>query len=204
MIRAFGPGIPDAGSPDATAMRNRWIHRCGGGDLTALAALCGFCLHSASPVNVDLPVRPEVVFVYQSPASEQVGECGRFSYGGLARLHAALHIRTLCFVHVYSGYRRPGDLQWNIEAHHVQGALQVFCISVDYCLQAEKGDWAGDRSTQWWAAQVLKGAVFGIGGGPPCETWSAARLLPDGPQPLRTFDEPFGLPALSPRAWKQV
>ena len=30
-------------------------------------------------------------------------------------------------------------------------------------------------------------------GARPCETWSAARLLPDGPKPLRTFDEPSAL-----------
>ena len=204
VLRAIGPPLPDEGSPDAIAMHVRWLQRAGGGDLHALDALSGHCLDQDPPAEPPDAQEPDVVFVYQSPAGEQIGQCGCFSLGGLARLHALLHIRTLCFVHVYSGCRRPGDLQWHIEAHHVQEAMQVFCISVDYCLQADKGDLAGEHSTKWWANQILKGAVFGLGGGPPCETWSAARLLPDGPPPLRSFDEPYGLPALSARAWVQV
>ena len=204
VVRACGPSLPAEDSPDAAAMNEKWIQRIGGGALHALDALSGYCVDDAPHDNSPATHEPDVVFVYQSPAGAQLGRCGCFSVGGLARLHAMLHIRTLCFVHVYSGYRRPGDLQWHIEDHHVQGAMQVFCISVDYCLQADKGDLAGEHSTKWWAAQILKGAVFGLGGGPPCETWSAARLLPDGPPPLRSFDEPYGLPALPARSWAQV
>lgn len=43
---------------------------------------------------------------------------------GLARLYAQLHIKTLCFVHFFSGHRRVGDLQHQIDSHHVQGQVQ--------------------------------------------------------------------------------
>ena len=204
VLRAYGPELPEASSQAAIEMCVKWRQRVGGGDLSAVDALSGigFDVDVASDHAQDAPL--EVVFVFQSPAGDQRGDAGRFASDGLARLHALLHIRTLCFVHVFSGFRRPEDLQWQIEAHHVQGSTQVFCLSIDYCLQADKGDLAGAHSSQWWAAQILKGAVFGIGGGPPCETWSSARLLPDGPRPLRSFDDPFGLPALSPKEWQQV
>ena len=204
VIRAYGPELPPVPSLDADEMLVKWRRRDAGGDLTAVDALSGLCLHTDLPVAPKQADLPEVVFVFQSPFGTQTGTTGCFATSGLARLHAMLHIRTLCFVHVYSGFRRPGDLQWQIEHHWVQGSLQVFCLSIDYCLQKDKGDLAGAHSVQWWADRVLTGAVFGIGGGPPCETWSAARLLPDGPRPLRTYDEPFGLPALSPKEWRQV
>ena len=51
---------------------------------------------------------------------------------------------------------------------------------------------------------MLSGAICGCGGGPPCETFSAARLLDDGPPPLRSYDFMHGLPWNRPKAWPQV
>ena len=51
---------------------------------------------------------------------------------------------------------------------------------------------------------MLRGQIVGIGGGPSCETWSAARLLPGGPRPVRSYDDPWGLPALTRSDHRQV
>eukprot|EP00435_Cladocopium_sp_Y103_P051931 s3048_g16.t1 len=53
------------------------------------------------------------------------GDVGVFSMKGLAQMHAKLHIRTLCFVHFFSGFRREGDIQHQIERHEVQGIYQL-------------------------------------------------------------------------------
>lgn len=204
VVRAFGPPLPDDGHPAAGEMLSKWRARTSAGDAAAVEALAGICRYRAPAPQCQQANEVEMAFLYQSPAGDEDGSAGCFGTGGLAKLHAMLHIRTLCFIHVFSGYRRPQDLQWQIEAHVIQGALQIFTISVDYCLQEEQGDLAGAHRVQWWERQILSGAVFGLGGGPPCETWSAARLQPDGPRPLRTFDEPYGRPALSDREWRQV
>ena len=51
---------------------------------------------------------------------------------------------------------------------------------------------------------MQSGQIVGIGGGPSCETWSAARLSSPGPPPVRSFDFPWGLRGLKPRQWRQV
>ena len=133
------------------------------------------------------------------------GDAGCFSMHGLARIFAQLHIKTFCFIHFYSGYRREGDLQRQIDHHEVQGCCQnFFCISVDFCLQGEGCNLTTARSRAFWSSQSKSRAVVGVGGGPPCETYTAARLLPEGPPPLRSFDEPLGLPVNSARQWKQT
>lgn len=56
---------------------------------------------------------------------------------------------------------------------------------------------------RFWMAQIGSGQICGMGGGPPCETYSAARLLADGPPPLRSGLWPLGYPNLAPRPWQQ-
>ena len=60
------------------------------------------------------------------------------------------------------------------------------------------------RNRQFWIGKIASGAIAGVGGGPPCETFSAARLLEHGPPPLRSYDEPLGLPCNSQRQWLQT
>ena len=51
--------------------------------------------------------------------------------------------------------------------------------------------------------QIESGQICGMGGGPPCETFTAARLLGDGPPPLRSGSCPHGFPNLAQRQWQQ-
>ena len=206
-LRGFGPSLPAPGSPEAALMLSKWTLRRPPDQEPMFEALAGHCDAPAGGTN-----NPEVTeaescdsirFVVQATGNIG-GKDGRYEMGGLARLHAALHIRTLCFIHFFSGYRREQDLQTCIEGHWVQGITQLFCVSVDYCLQNANGDLTSEVNQKWWTDRICSGAICGVGGGPPCETYSAARLLPDGPPPLRSHDHISGLPWNSPKGWKQT
>jgi hypothetical protein len=182
-LRGQGPSLPPAGSPEAALMLNKWSSRVDVETNPAYDALEGICLQQGdqSPRREHEPdVAPadeQMAFVMHSAGGNEHGHGGRFSLHGLARLYATLHIRTLCFIHMFSGFRRQGDLQHCVERHWVQGIHHVFCISVDFCLQGSDGDLSSSQNLAFWKRQVSSGAVFGMGGGPPCETFSAARFL---------------------------
>ena len=71
-------------------------------------------------------------------------------------------------------------------------------------MQRREGNLASDTATAWWLARVRAGQLIGAGGGPPCESYTAARFLDNGPRPLRTGTHPDGLPALNRREWTQL
>ena len=211
VLRGSGPALPPADSPDAMMMRIKWVARQDGSECPALDGLAGWCVQPPSSVPADFVASDDtpdsgqdIVFVMHSANGTEHGDGGRFSMRGLAWLYARLHIKTLCFIHFFSGFRREGDLQHQIEQHHVQGIFHIFCISIDFCLQGCDSDLASARSREFWKHQICSGAVFGTGGGPPCETFSAARFLEGGPPPLRSYDEPVGLPSNSQKQWDQT
>ena len=110
--------------------------------------------------DADLPA-----FVFQSAAGMNAGD-GRFSLKGLAREAARLHIRTQVFVHFFSGYRRRGDLHDLLEHHVFPQGHQLFVLSVDMCLQRERGDLASSASLAWWMDRIKTGQMCGAGGAP--------------------------------------
>ena len=179
--KIFGPCLPPAGSQDAAHMHRKWSQR-------NPAAGSGFEQLQGHALARDEAPEPRVVlfsddlpaFVYQSAAGMNQGD-GRFSLHGLAKETARLHIRTQVFVHFFSGYRRRGDLHDLLEHHIFPNGHQLFVLSVDMCLQRERGDLASSSSLTWWMDRIKTGQVCGAGGGPPCESYSAARLLQGGP-----------------------
>ena len=66
------------------------------------------------------------------------------------------------------------------------------------------GDLTLESSKQFWLERIYSGAICGAGGGPPCETYTAARHMEDGPPPLRSHDWPQGLPHNSLKSWRQT
>lgn len=60
------------------------------------------------------------------------------------------------------------------------------------------------ESYEWWLQKAPEGYVIGAGGGPPCKTYSAARLLPGGPPPVRSAECEWGLQGLSKKQHLQV
>ena len=172
MIKAFGPSLPPVDSAESREMLLRWTARRAPDPHPMFEALEGFCVETQvnDPVKVE---EPDVIpFVLQSAGGHLKGEAGRYEMTGLARMHAALHIRTLCFVHFFSGYRRVGDIHHQIEAQWEQNQTQIFCLSVDFCIQKEGGDLTLDSSKTFWLERIHSGAICGVGGG------RHVRLLP--------------------------
>lgn len=204
MRKIFGPCLPLPGTAGAAEMYARW---------SARSPVVGSAFEQLQGHSLAQDERPApqvllfhadlLAFVLQSAQGMNSGD-GRFALGGLARETALLHIRTQVFVHFFSGYRRRGDLHQILEQHVFPNGQQLFIISVDMCLQRERGDLATSSSLTWWMERIYAGHVCGAGGGPPCESFSAARLLDDGPPPVRSGTWPEGIPNIPLTAWRQV
>ena len=210
VLRGCGPLLPPPGSVDANLMFAKWTARTNQSLTHAFEGLDGICIENEPEeprphVQANHGVSSaDVVFVMHSDSGAEHGHAGCFSNKGLAALHARLHIRTQCFIHFFSGFRREGDLQSQIEGHWIQGIHHIFCISIDYCLQGSQSDLSSPKNLAFWKGQICNGAILGVGGGPPCETFSAARFLEGGPPPLRSYSDFCGLPSNSSCQWEQV
>ena len=195
-----GPLLPKHGTSGASAMQAKWRARTQSPG-TAFEGLDGYCEHSEVPRTEATEILP---FLMQTNGGSCAGHAGAFQHFGLAAEAAKLHIKCLLFVHFFSGYRREGDLQHCIEHHAVEEGCNIFCISVDICLAKQHSDFTDSRTKQFWISKIQSGQILGIGGGPSCETWSAARYGPGGPPPVRSYDHPWGLRKLTKRQWQQV
>eukprot|EP00438_Fugacium_kawagutii_P008683 Skav210826 [mRNA] locus=scaffold1597:393139:398030:- [translate_table: standard] len=200
-----GPVLPAAGTPEAAYMLQCSRQRMDN-QQPAFTQMFGLCT-SSSPVPSSQLWGEEAAlpaFVFQSAGGVQKGD-GRLDMGGLAREYAILHIRCLVFVHFFSGYRRHGDLHTILDQQSLESGVQLFTLSVDLCMQRESGDLARPAAYKWWRSRALAGQLMGCGGGPPCETYTAARWNDEqGPRPLRDRACPWGRFALSNREWKQL
>eukprot|EP00438_Fugacium_kawagutii_P028838 Skav229822 [mRNA] locus=scaffold2672:76324:80457:- [translate_table: standard] len=204
-LRLPGPVLPPPGTDEAAYMLARSRARTPNPD-PAFTHLFGMC--TAEPParstdlwwqDADLPA-----FVFQSSGGPQRGD-GRLDMTGLAKEYALLHIRCLVFVHFFSGYRRDGDLHTILDQQSLTSGTCLFTLSVDLCMQRARGDLAKPAALRWWRERALSGQLMGCGGGPPCETYTAARCQEgDGPRPLRDRACPWGKPALAPKEWAQL
>ena len=202
--RVPGPGLPPVDSNEARLMFERWTVRFP----TAGSAFTQLQGRKLEETDCEEPVsqtvqHPSQGYVMQSPHGGLEGG-GLFQYSGLATLNARMNISTLVFVHFFSGYRRSQDLHSILEHVVLPNGLQLFALSVDMCLQKAAGDLSSDASVSFWRKQIMAGRVFGAGGGPPCESFTAARLSGAGPRAVRSASEPTGLPYLTAKEWRQV
>ena len=199
-VRSYGPLLPGSGSEDAAIMKEKWNARTPDAG-RAYEGLDGFCEHQNENNEPKAEILP---FLMQTNGGNVQGEAGMYKQFGLAAEAARLHITCFVFVHFFSGFRRRGDLQHCIESHEIVGEQQIFCISVDLCLAKKFSDLTDADTKEFWIKKMRQGQVLGIGGGPSCETWSAARHIPGGPLPLRSYDCPWGVGGLTRRQWDQV
>ena len=81
-------------------------------------------------------------------------------------------------LHLYSGQRREGDLQYWYEHIASDTNNYILFLSIDIANNEVKGDLTKWTTTAFWIDQMHKGRVAAIIAGPPCETWSAARTIP--------------------------
>ena len=117
------------------------------------------------------------------------------------------------FLHVFSGRRREGDLQFYMEKMFdaICSDGSVLCVvSLDLVIDEQFGDVRRPDTQAFWKHGVLFGWVVGALCGPPCETWSQARYVDDpsqpgrGPRPLRDREALWGFESLSLREALQV
>eukprot|EP00435_Cladocopium_sp_Y103_P060210 s47_g22.t1 len=203
-VRVPLPLLPDADTPEAALMRQRWNARVRmPGD--AFEGLDGFCAHDASELASEDASEIEIIpFVMHTNGGKDQGMAGVFQQYGLAAEAARLHVTCLLFIHCYSGFRRDGDLQHCIEHQSTVDGVHLFCISIDLCLAKKHSDLTDENTKKFWIGKMKQGQIIGVGGGPSCETWSAARYCPPGPGPVRSHKHPWGIEGLTRRQWRQV
>ena len=116
------------------------------------------------------------------------------------------------FLHAFSGRRRAGDLQHYLESAfgRVSDGQLLHVVSMDVVIDPLWGDARNEAIRTFWLDGARQGFVHGGLCGPPCETWSQARFaqvadsLRRQLRPLRSSDEPWGLPSLSLRELEQI
>lgn len=195
VVRVLGPHLPPIGSPEALEMRAKWDVRREAG--CRFQSLQGYAVGPVQepPCPVNPPAVPEVSFVMNTYGGAVAGQLACAQDYGLSFLCAQVNVRSLFFVHFFSGYRRRGDLQHWLEDEIVGEGYRIYCVSVDICLCKDNFDLTDAQSLGFWIGKAKQGYVIGGGGGPPCETMSAARYSgPPGPPPVRSGVHFWGLP----------
>ena len=191
--RVQGPPLPPAQSQDAADLKQKWSMRMAPAG-TAFQNLQGRrTSQPEAPPQVLLFEDDMPAFVFQSAAGPNPGD-GRLAGQGLAKIHAQLHIKTLVFVHVFSGFRRKNDLHQILE-QKVWGNLHFFVLSIDMCMQKIEGNLACSQAFKFWMDQIASGQICGMGGP---SVRDLHRRTPAGgwapPHPLRHMA--FGIPKL--------
>ncbi len=121
-------------------------------------------------------------------------------------------------LHLFSGQRRPRDVQFWLEKAAGERNLDIMVLSVDVLLDPVSCNLQDAAAVDRWMKLILSGKVAALLAGPPCETWSRARALSTHccgawlspgarcgtcglrtPRPLRSETLPWGVPGLRPR-----
>ena len=85
--------------------------------------------------------------------------------------------RERFIIHAFSGRRRAGDFQYFIELIQKDfPEMLVHTISVDLMVDPVWGDVSRSHVRAFWLRAVRQRQVIGALAGPPCETWSQARI----------------------------
>ena len=95
-------------------------------------------------------------------------------------------------LHAFFGHRRSGDTQHEVEDRVAASICRVLVLSVENALCGTKCDLLDPNNVCFWLDLVGRGKILQAVTSPPCETWSAARFLADGP-PLLWSLAPLGV-----------
>eukprot|EP00435_Cladocopium_sp_Y103_P030710 s1969_g7.t1 len=208
VLQALGPSLPPLNHPESQIMFDR-VQRRRPSDTQSFDQLQGRQIQAVPEddpqvwwTRSDLPA-----FIMHSVQGTDKGG-GAYSMFGLAKEAAILHVRALVIVHFFSGFRREGDIHNIIDQHVAATGVHIFTLSVDLCMQRQHADLATDSALRWWGSRVAAGQIVSAGGGPPCETYTAARFHAlegrPGPRPLRSAEEHCGLPKLTRKERMQI
>ena len=113
---------------------------------------------------------------------------------------------TVVILHLFSGQRRELDLEHYLVTKGAAAGFNVVCVSVDVQVDAKRGDLSSEQVVQYWLREIRARRVHGLHAGPLCSTWSRARFIwwCPGPRPVRSEQQPWGLPNLSTREQEAV
>ena len=111
--------------------------------------------------------------------------------------------RERYFLHLFSGRRRPGDLQYYLDQYRFAD-FTLYTVSIDIMVDEVRGDLMREESRQFWFRAIRQRYAVAMLGGPPCETWSQARTRPSdslssgssGPRAVRDELHPWGMESL--------
>ena len=133
--------------------------------------------------------------------------------------HAGTHVIPACLAGTcerQDTHPTPLFTKWMCWLHRitalVPGSLptfRIFVICLDVVHNAKLCNLASDELVAKILALIRSGHILGAQAGPPCETWSRAREVkiadkPSAPRPLRSAHQPWGLPSLRPKEYKQL
>ena len=178
--------LPAAGTDGACQMTIKWKER-DEGTQRCFHNMAGLCM---DPDPGEIPDSDDRVLAYvgNSTGGSQHGTLGVFKLAGLSRICAQVNVKARVFLHVYSGFRRTDDLQAQLESYSHED-FTVHCVSLDICMARDNADMLSTATIKFWKAKMRDGWVIGVGGGPPCETFTAARLEP-APRPREPTTSP--------------
>ena len=114
------------------------------------------------------------------------------------------------YLHFFSGRRREGDLQMMLEKCELPPNVTMYVISLDVTICSQRCDLRQPDQQLRWIRLIREQRVLGATSGPPCETWSRARMANSPkndevlPRPLRSQWEPWGKLAVSGREHLQL
>ena len=114
--------------------------------------------------------------------------------------------RTLIVAHLFSGHRREGDLTGFLEGLPAPSGANLVVIPIDIIFDNLRCDLARRETQTRWKAIARIGCLIGFVAGPPCETFSVARVQggragetsgDGGPRQIRSSKYPYGLPCMT-------
>lgn len=143
--RVAGANLPHAGTPAAQAIFAR---------LNAAPAQA-HAWDNVAGVWIGVPsqeamrrVEKETDHIFDSPAGPKMGQGGVFAYDSISVLDTRMNVVSVVFLHLFSGYRRQGDLHHHIESHEWTHGVETFCLNIDLCVQGDKGDLLSTKQIQ--------------------------------------------------------
>ena len=101
-------------------------------------------------------------------------------------------------LHLFSGRRRMGDVQYFLENMEVPESYVLHIVSMDVVVDGIWGDAMATGTRNYWLKAAKDGYIAAFLAGPPCETWSKARGREvgsrRGPRIVRDESHLWGLP----------
>ena len=111
-------------------------------------------------------------------------------------------------LHLFSGRRRMGDVQYFLENMEVPESYVLHIVSMDVVVDGIWGDAMATGTRNYWLKAAKDGYIAAFLAGPPCETWSKARGREvgsrRGPRIVRDESHLWGLPCMALKEVAQV